>query len=66
MPFFQPKTITINMLSTFFISMPHTLSSPNAVTAIASNRLAPISSSIENALLAVIFCTTTNEFTNIL
>ena len=65
-PFFHPNAITINMLNMFLILNPTMLKSPNAPTEIASNRLAPINSSIENAFFSLKSCNTTTEFTNIL
>ena len=65
-PFLHPNTKTINILIIFLIERPNIEKSPNADTAIESNRLAPITSSIENALLSVISSITINEFTNIL
>ena len=65
-PFFHPSINTISILKIFRIDNPNIEKSPNAEKAIETNRLAPITSSIENAFFSVISCITTNEFTNIL
>ena len=48
-PFFQPKNSTIIILNIFVIDNPYICSLLNAHNAIAINKLAPITSSIENA-----------------
>ena len=45
-----PNIKTIKMLKIFLTDSPKTENSPNAEKAIASNKLAPITSSIEKAL----------------
>ena len=65
-PFFHPKIITINMLRTFLIEKPKTEKSEKALTAIANNRLVPITSSIEKALSVPKLSIAEIEFTNIL
>ena len=50
----------------FFTEYENTLKFPNADTAIAISKLAPITSSIENALFLRKSCNTVIEFTNIL
>ena len=65
-PFFHPKISTINMLKIFLIDNPNIEKSPSAEKAMETNKLAPITSSIENASFSIISCITINEFTNIL
>ena len=65
-PFFQPSINTIKILNIFLIDNPNIPMSPSADIAIDISKLAPITSSIENALFSVISCITINEFTNIL
>ena len=65
-PFFHPNINTINILKIFFIENPNMLNFPNAHTAIASIKLAPNTSSIENAFFSPKFLNTIIEFTNIL
>ena len=65
-PFFQPIINTIKMHKIFLIEYPNTLISPIAHTLIATNKLAPIISSIEYALFSPRFVNTGILFTNIL
>ena len=59
-------TFMIYVLIIFLSEIQNIAKSPSADTAIEISKLAPITSSIENALFSVISCITTNEFTNIL
>ena len=52
------------MLNIFLIPNPAILKSPKPPTAIASKRLAPITSSIDNALFKYIYFITTVVFPN--
>ena len=54
-PFFQPNNSTIKMLIIFLIEKLNTLNSPNELTAIAKSKLAPNTSSIENAFFSFKF-----------
>ena len=62
----KDKIKTINILKIFLIDNPNIPMSPKAEIAIDINKLAPITSSIANALFSVMSCITINEFTNIL
>ena len=53
-PFFHPNINTIKILNIFLIDNPNIPISPNADIAIDINKLAPITSSIENARFSVI------------
>ena len=53
-PFLHPSNNTINILNIFLMDNPNINKFPNAEHAIDTKRLAPIISSIENALLSVI------------
>ena len=57
---------TIKIFNTFVNDNPNNSISPNDEIAIDINKLAPSTSSIENALFSVMSCITINEFTNIL
>ena len=65
-PFFQPNTRTINILNIFLIENPSIDKSEKALTAIASRRLVPITSSIEKAFFCPKFSTTEMQFVKIL
>ena len=65
-PLFQPNIKTIKIHSTFFNEYPNILIGSRAVIAIANNKLAPISSSIENTFLSPYSYMTPIAFTNIL
>ena len=65
-PFFQPKNNTIIILNIFVIESPNICNLLNAHRAIDINKLAPITSSIENAFFIPYFVITINEFEKIL
>lgn len=65
-PFFHPSINTINMLSIVLISNPNMLMLLKLEADIASNILAPITSSIEKAFFILNSFITIIEFTNIL
>ena len=65
-PFFHPNTKTINMLNIFLKDNPNIAKSPKQLTAIATRRLVPITSSIEKALFSLKSSKTGIEFINIL
>lgn len=65
-PFFHPRTNTISMLSIVLISNPKMLKPLKLDAHIASNMLAPITSSIANAFFIPNSCITIIEFANIL
>ena len=65
-PFLQPSINTINILKVSLIDNPNIEKFPKAEKAMETNKLAPITSSIENASFSIISCITINEFTNIL
>ena len=52
-PFFQPKTNTINIDNTFLIENPSTFKSPKLHRAIDNSKLVPNTSSIENAIFSL-------------
>ena len=65
-PFFHPKIKTIRILKIFWTENPNIFIPLNALTEIDNNKLAPNTSSIENALFSLKSWITESEFTNIL
>ena len=65
-PLFQPSINTIKIQSTFFKEYPNIFIGSSAVIAIANNKLAPISSSIENTFFSPYSYITSIALTKIL